>query len=60
MNLNKWSDILGTITNVSLWVLLGFNMLIDKYDIALVYGIIIIAFALSDIANNTRKQKDET
>lgn len=54
----KWSEIAGMIAKIILWILLWLNVLNDKYDVALVYGVIIIAFGISDIADNT-KEKDE-
>lgn len=54
----KWIDLLDSIARIILWILLFLNLIMDKYDVAMVYTLVIIAWVLSDIAINTRKNDE--
>jgi len=54
----KWVDLLDGIIKTLLWVLIAFNSFIERYDVALVYAVVLIAWNLSDIAINTRKNNE--
>jgi uncharacterized membrane protein HdeD (DUF308 family) len=54
----KWVDLLDALARILLWILLFFNLTLNKYDVAVVYALVIIAWVLSDIAVNTRKNDE--
>jgi hypothetical protein len=54
----RWIDLLDSLARMLLWILLFVNLLIDKYDVAIVYSLVLIAWVLSDIAINTRKNDE--
>lgn len=54
----NWINLLDAFAKVILWVLLFVNLYNEKHDITLMYALILIAWNLSDIAINTRKNDE--
>lgn len=55
----SWLNLLDGLAKSLLWILLFINVVIDKYEIALVYAIIIIAYSMSDIADAIKGKNNE-
>ena len=55
----KWIDLFDGFAKIVLWFLLVWNLWAQAHDVALVYGVVIIAWCLDDIATNTKVKKDE-
>ena len=55
----KWVDLISGIAKTLLWILLFWNLVIGKVDYAMVYAIILIAYGISDIADNTKVKNNE-
>lgn len=54
----NWINLLDGLARTLLWILLFVYLLLDKYDVAMVYTLVLIAWVLSDIAINTRKNDE--
>lgn len=55
----NWINLLDRIAKALLWILLFVNLVIDNYEVTLVYALIIIAYNVSDIADVLKVKKDE-
>ena len=55
----KWIDLIDCMAKVTLWSILLSNLFVEKYDVSMVYAVIIMAYGIGEIAYNTKVKKDE-